>query len=74
MDEVHTLITELLADDVASYIASCSVSMVKPEAQEEVSYADDVLEQRYQSAMRAFRACNLDLMRNLADKRPIDLQ
>lgn len=73
VDEVHTLIAELLAEDVAAYMFARGVRMVKPEAPEEIPYADEVLEQRYQSAMQAFRACNLDLPAALADTRKVIL-
>lgn len=73
VDEVHTLIAELLAEDAAAYMSARGVRMVKPESQEEIPYADEVLEQRYQSAMQVFRSCKLDLPRQLADNRVVVL-
>lgn len=73
VDEVYTLIAELLTENVSAYMSAHGVRLMKPEAQQEMPYADEILEHRYQSAMRAFRACNLDLPAALADTRKVIL-
>jgi hypothetical protein len=70
--EVYTLIEELLAEDVRSHMASVhGVSIMKPSAKEEIAYADALLEQRYQSAMQAFRLLGVNVPAVLADARKI---
>lgn len=71
--DIHTLIQELLTNDVSDFMASCGVIVTKPMAKEEMEYPDALLEQRYQSALKAFRACNLDLPYALADARKVSL-
>jgi len=72
-EEVHTLIAELLADEVTAYMATRGVRMVKPVATEELAYVDELLEKRYQSAIKAFRLCNINLPAILADARAVAL-
>lgn len=72
-EEIHTLIAELLADTVTTYMAARGILMVKPMAAEELAYTDDLLEQRYQSAINAFRLCNINLPAILADTREVAL-
>ena len=70
--KVYTLFEELLAEDVRSHMASVhNVSIVKPSAKEEIAYTDAVLEQRYQSAMQAFRLLGVNVPAFLADARKV---
>jgi hypothetical protein len=70
--EVYTLIEELLADAVRSHMSSThGVNITKPSAKEEIAYADDLLEQRYQSAIQAFRLLEVNVPTSLADTRRV---
>lgn len=73
VQEVHTLVAELLTDTVKDFLSGYGISVIKPEAAVELPYADTLLEERYQAAMEIFRANAINLPKQLADARTIDV-
>ena len=69
--EVHTLVAELLDEQVISYLSRQNIRVVKPSADIEKSYADPLLEERYQTALETFRLFHVNPPAVLADSRAL---
>jgi len=68
--EIHTLNAELLSTDVIEFMQSAhGIKMILPRAEVEMGYSDPVLEQRYQTALQAFRHAALNAPEIITDDR-----